>query len=111
MNEHTQGPWLAPKPFAGGRFEVIGGTHIDTRQVALVGRLCDAYLVAAAPELLATAEKYLRELIADRDCHYDCCTNDVGEYTDEEDRMLTEQYDSDIDALRALLQRAHGDES
>jgi hypothetical protein len=37
MNEHTQGPWLAPKPFAGGRFEVIGGTHIDTRQVA-VGR-------------------------------------------------------------------------
>jgi hypothetical protein len=49
MNEHTPGPWAKPAPFAGSRFEVIGGTHLDTRQVAVVGRLCDAYLVAAAP--------------------------------------------------------------
>ena len=113
MNEHTPGPWSQPAPFSGGRFKIIGGTHLDTRQVAVVGRLCDAYLVAAAPDLLAACQRYLRDLMADRDCHYDGATNEHGEYSDDEysddeDRMAVEQYDREIDALRALLQRAQG---
>lgn len=50
--KHTPGPWLEPGTFGASRFEVQGG-H-PTRRIAVVDRIEDARLIAAAPE---TAEK------------------------------------------------------
>ena len=44
----TQGPWTDPCNFGATKFEVQGGG----RQVAVVNRIEDARLIAAAPDLL-----------------------------------------------------------
>lgn len=48
MNKHTPGPWIGPCNYSATRFEVQG----DNRQVAVVNRIEDAELIAAAPEML-----------------------------------------------------------
>lgn len=47
--QHTPGPWLEPCTYGASRFEVQG----DGRRVAVVDKIDDARLIAAAPDLLA----------------------------------------------------------
>lgn len=58
--------------------------------------------------LLLAIERVRVMLIAERDCFYDGCTNQGGEYSDDEDRMAVDQYDRDIDELDALIKAARG---
>ena len=48
MSNHTPGPWSEPCNYSATRFEVQG----DGKQVAVVNKIEDARLIAAAPELL-----------------------------------------------------------
>jgi len=66
-------------------------------------------LIAAAPELLDLAEKFLRETIALRDSLYEGCSDDQGEVPLEEDREALAYYDALIDRIRATLATAKGE--
>ena len=48
MSNHTPGPWSEPCNYSATRFEVQG----DGKQVAVVNKIEDARLIAAATELL-----------------------------------------------------------
>ena len=117
---HTPGPWRTetawgrkspdlPREYC-GEYVVAGHkiiastwpTNADATQHA------DACLIAQAPALLAHAEKSLMWLIAERDCHYECCSDPQGMVYDIEDQMTLEHYDRDIDELRALIAAAKG---
>lgn len=49
MTTHTPGPWVGPVNTGATRFEIQGGG----RRVAVVDRIEDARLIAAAPDMLA----------------------------------------------------------
>lgn len=51
----TQGPWIEPCNFGASRFEVQG----DGKQVAVVNKIEDARLIAAAPELLEALQSLI----------------------------------------------------
>ena len=51
----TPGPWLAPCGYGVSRFEVQGDGH----RVAVVDRVEDARLIAAAPELLDSLQSFM----------------------------------------------------
>ena len=66
-------------------------------------------LIAQAPALLAHAEKSLRWLIGERDCHYEGCSTPDGDVPEQDDREILASYDRDIDELRKLIALAKGD--
>lgn len=51
--QHTPMPWLAPCNYGASRFEIQGGG----RRVAVVDRIEDAVLIAAAAEMLAVLKE------------------------------------------------------
>lgn len=105
---HTPGPWQAVPYGIGFNIKASGNglatvAGYDQHQTA-----ANARLIAQAPALLAHAEKSLMWLIAERDCHYECCSDPQGMVYDIEDQMTLEHYDRDIDELRALIAAAKG---
>ena len=68
----------------------------------------NARLIAQAPALLVQAKKLIKALVADRDCHYEGCSNDQGEVPSQDDRAILQSYDDDINELRAVIDAAEG---
>lgn len=50
---HTPGPWSAPLTYGASKFEIQGQRGPTWKAVAVVDRIEDAHLIAAAPRLLA----------------------------------------------------------
>lgn len=117
---HTPGPWRTESSYgrrtydsplmycgewirAGNEFVASTWSTGDEATQRL-----NASLIVQAPALLAHAEKSLMWLIAERDCHYECCSDPQGMVYDIEDQMTLEHYDRDIDELRALIAAANG---
>lgn len=61
--------------------------------------------------LLAAADKSLRWLIAERDCHYEGASTSDGFVPDLDDQQVLAAYDRDIDELQALIVSCRGDDS
>lgn len=105
---YTPGPWVAQTETTrikvdSEHFTIAHVTGVDTEATA------NARLIAAAPDLLASAKKSLLWMIAERDCYYEGCeVMSTGEVPDAGDRETLQLYDRDIDALRALIERAEG---
>lgn len=134
---HTPGPWSVedrrnhfsiyqvpegrPAHFRGETVAVIHFRRHGAKRGMPVRYTCtdemeaNARLIAQAPALLAFAERTLPQLIAERDCYYEGCTNHLGEYDEgiegDEDRETVQQFDREIDALRDLIAAAKGEQA
>ncbi|MDP2141339.1 MAG: hypothetical protein Q8L20_11060 [Gammaproteobacteria bacterium] len=59
-----------------------------------------------AVDLLSALEASTREMIAERDCFYEGCSNDEGVIPDDEDRDALSDMDAAIDRNQAVIARA-----
>lgn len=55
--QHTPGPWSEPCNYSATRFEVQGSADGRARKIAVIDRAADAWLIAAAPELLEALQR------------------------------------------------------
>lgn len=113
---HTPAPWRAISSDLRDGGAVVWAGSANHETIALVLRNdADLALIAKAPDLLAFAERTLPQLIAERDCYYEGCTNHLGEYDEgiegDEDRETVQQFDREIDALRDLIAAAKGEQA
>jgi len=66
---------------------------------------------ALAADLLSALEASTREMIAERDCFYEGCSNDEGDIPDDEDRHALSDMNAAIDRNQAVIARAKHDKS
>jgi len=112
--KHTKGPWRTGETRDNYDCVIRSADNSPVALVLLGGYTkqtgeAHCHLIAAAPELLEVIEMLLKEVITERDCFYDGCSDSEGIIADEDDKRSLVDIDVKIDKAQAVINKVKGD--